>query len=54
MDALRASLAKTAGGRAPAKAVAAEPASTEAKATQRKAPKKVAPEPETRRKVAKR
>ena len=54
MEALRASLDKTAGKRAPAKGVA-EPAPAEFKAAaQRKPPKKVAPEPETRRKVAKR
>jgi len=54
MEALRASLDKTAGKRAPAKGVA-EPAPAELKAAaQRKPPKKVAPEPETRRKVAKR
>ncbi|HEX6137141.1 MAG TPA: Ku protein [Casimicrobiaceae bacterium] len=55
MEALRASLAKTAGKAAPAKA-AAEPAPAEPRAAQRKAPKKVAAEPaaEPRRKVAKR
>src|SRR5438874_1259000 len=54
MEALRASLDKTAGKRAPAKG-AAEPAPAELKAAaQRKPPKKVAPEPETRSKVAKR
>ena len=54
MEALRASLDKTAGKRAPAKGVT-EPAPAELKAAaQRKPPKKVAPEPETRRKVAKR
>lgn len=55
MEALRASLDKTAGKRAPVKAVAAQPAPAEAKAAgQRKPPKKVASEPEPRRKVAKR
>jgi hypothetical protein len=53
MEALRASLDKTAGKRAAAKG-ASEPAPAELKSAQRKPPKKVAPEPETRRKVAKR
>ena len=53
MDALRASLEKTSGKRAPAKTVA-QAAPEEAKATQRKPPKKIAPEPEVRRKAAKR
>ena len=53
MEALRASLDKTAAKRAPAKGVS-EPAPAELKSAQRKPPKKVAPEPETRRKVAKR
>ena len=53
MEALRASLEKTAGKRAPLKSVAAAPAS-EIKGTSRKPPKKIAPEPETRRKTAKR
>jgi len=54
MEALRASLEKTAGKRAPAKAATAEPAPAEIKGAQRKPPKKIAPEPETRRKVGKR
>jgi len=53
MEALRASLEKTPGKRAPAK-TAAEPAPAEMKSAQRKPPKKIAPEPETRRKVGKR
>jgi DNA end-binding protein Ku len=53
MDALRASLEKTAGKRAPSKG-AAQAAPAELKGTQRKAPRKVAPEAEPRRKVAKR
>ena len=53
MEALRASLDKTAAKRAPAKGVS-EPGPAELKSAQRKPPKKVAPEPETRRKVAKR
>jgi DNA end-binding protein Ku len=53
MEALRASLEKTAGKRAPAKSVAAAPPS-EIKTAQRKPPKKIATEPETRRKAAKR
>ncbi|HEY7945057.1 MAG TPA: Ku protein, partial [Casimicrobiaceae bacterium] len=53
MQALRASLEKTAGKRAQPKAIqAAAPA--EMKAAQRKPPKKIATEPETRRKAAKR
>ena len=54
MEALRASLEKTAGKRAPAKTAMAEPAPAEIKVAQRKPPKKIAPEPETRRKAAKR
>jgi DNA end-binding protein Ku len=54
MEALRASLEKAGGKRAPAKPTVAEPAPAELKAAQRKPPKKVAPEPETRRKAAKR
>ena len=55
MDALRASLEKTAGKKPSSKvAAAAEPAASELKSAQRKPPKKVANEPETRRKVAKR
>jgi DNA end-binding protein Ku len=53
MEALRASLAKTAGKPAPAKA-AAEAAPAEAMTAQRKVPKKIAAEAEPRRKVAKR
>jgi DNA end-binding protein Ku len=54
MEALRASLEKTAGKRAPPKAVAAETAPAELKAAaQRKPPRKVAAEPETRRKAGK-
>jgi hypothetical protein len=53
MEALRASLEKTAGKRAPAKAAAAPPPS-EIRTAQRKPPKKIATEPETRRKAAKR
>ena len=52
MEALRASLEKTAGKRTPPKAVPAAP--VEMKGAQRKPPKKVAAEPETRRKAAKR
>ncbi|HEY3179904.1 MAG TPA: Ku protein [Casimicrobiaceae bacterium] len=51
MEALRASLEKTAGKR-PAKPVAVESAPAEIKSAQRKPPKKVAQEPETRRKAA--
>ena len=54
MEALRASLAKTTGKRAPAKVAAAETAPAELKTAQRKPPKKVVAEPETRRKAAKR
>ncbi len=57
MEALRASLEKTAGKRGAAKAAAtpaAEPAPAELKAAQRKPPRKIAAEPETRRKVGKR
>jgi DNA end-binding protein Ku len=53
MEALRASLEKTAGKRAPAKSAAIAPPS-EIKTAQRKPPKKIATEPETRRKAAKR
>src|SRR5690242_21057476 len=52
MEALRASLQKTAGKRTSPKSVAATP--VEMKGAQRKPPKKVASEPETRRKAAKR
>jgi len=55
MEALRASLEKTSGKRAPAKAGAASPAPAELTPAQRKPPRKVAAEPaDTRRKVAKR
>ena len=55
MEALRASLEKTAGKRGTAKTTTAEPAAAELKpAGQRKPPKKVAPEAEARRKAAKR
>ena len=55
MDALRASLEKTAGKRAGAKTVApAEAAPADLKTAQRKPPKKISAEPETRRKAAKR
>ena len=54
MEALRASLEKTAGKRPAPKATAAESAPTELKAAQRKPPKKVAAEPEARRKSGKR
>ncbi len=55
MEALRASLERTAGKRGAAKPVpAAEPAPTELRAAQRKPPRKIAPEPEARRKVGKR
>jgi len=53
MDALRASLQKTAGARAQPRSAAA-PAPAELKTAQRKAPKKIAPEPEVRRKASKR
>jgi hypothetical protein len=53
MEALRASLEKTAGKRAPPKAVP-QTAPVEMKSGQRKPPKKIAAEPETRRKAAKR
>src|SRR5205814_1740063 len=53
MEALRASLEKTAGKR-PAKAAPVEGAPAEIKSAQRKPPKKVAAEPEARRKVGKR
>jgi DNA end-binding protein Ku len=52
MEALRASLEKTAGKRAAPKAVPTQ--ASEVKAAQRKPPKKIATEPETRRKAAKR
>src|SRR5436190_16787799 len=51
MEALRASLEKTAGKRAPARAAATESAPAEIKTAQRKPPKKVAAEPEARRKA---
>jgi DNA end-binding protein Ku len=55
MEALRASLEKTAGKRGAAKpAPAAESAPAELKSAQRKPPRKIAAEPETRRKVGKR
>jgi DNA end-binding protein Ku len=55
MDALRASLEKTAGKRAGAKTAApAEAAPADLKTAQRKPPKKISAEPETRRKAAKR
>ena len=53
MDALRASLEKTAGKRAPAKAVAPAPAA-ELRASSRKPPRKMAAEPEARRRAGKR
>jgi DNA end-binding protein Ku len=53
MEALRASLEKTAGKRAQPKA-AAEAAPVELKAAQRKPPRKIAVEPEARRKAGKR
>jgi len=55
MDALRASLQKTAGKRAAAKNTApAEASPADLKTAQRKPPKKISAEPETRRKAAKR
>jgi DNA end-binding protein Ku len=55
MDALRASLEKTAGKRAaPKTAAPAAVTAADLKSAQRKPPKKVAVEPETRRKAAKR
>ncbi|HYS50654.1 MAG TPA: Ku protein [Burkholderiales bacterium] len=54
MDALRASLEKTSGKRAPARTAAPEGAPAELKTPQRKPAKKVAAEPEPRRKVGKR
>ena len=54
MEALRASLEKTSGKRAPARTAAPESAPAELKAAQRKPAKKVAAEPEARRKVGKR
>ena len=54
MEALRASLEKTTGKRAPAKAAATQVPTAENKTAQRKPPKKIASEPETRRKAAKR
>ena len=53
MDALRASLEKTAGKRAQPRAAAAQSAPTELK-SQRKPPRKIAAEPEARRKAGKR
>ena len=54
MEALRASLEKTGGKRAPPKAVPAATAPAELKVVPRRPPKKIATETETRRKVAKR
>jgi len=54
MEALRASLEKTSGKRAPARTAAPESAPAEPKTAQRKPAKKVAAEPEARRKVGKR
>ena len=56
MEALRASLEKTSGKRAPAKTATAEatPAESRPASSQRKPPKKIAPESEVRRKAAKR
>ena len=54
MEALRASLEKTTGKRAPTKAAATQVPTAENKTAQRKPPKKIASEPETRRKAAKR
>jgi len=54
MDALRASLEKTAGKRAGAKTAPTEVAPADMKTVQRKPPKKISAEPETRRKAAKR
>jgi len=54
MEALRASLEKTSGKRAPARTAAPESAPAELKTAQRKPAKKVAAEPEARRKVGKR
>ncbi len=53
MEALRASLDKTAGKRAPSKATVVESASAGAKPAQRKPAKKAVSEPETRRRAAK-
>ena len=54
MEALRASLGKTAGKRAQPKAAPAETAPAQLKAAQRKPPKRIAAEPEVRRRAAKR
>ena len=54
MEALRASLEKTSGKRAPARTAGPESAPAELKTAQRKPAKKVAAEPEARRKVGKR
>ena len=54
MEALRASLEKTNGKRAPTKAAATQAPTAENKTAQRKPPKKIASEPETRRRAAKR
>src|SRR5437868_3984862 len=54
MEALRASLDKTAGKRPPARTAAPESPPAELKAAQRKPAKKVAAEPEARRKIGKR
>ena len=54
MEALRASLEKTGGKRAPAKAAAAPAAAADLKASSRKPPRKIAAEPEARRRAGKR
>ncbi len=54
MEALRASLAKSAPKKAPAKRAAAEAVPVELKSAQRKPPRKAAGEPEARRKAGKR
>jgi DNA end-binding protein Ku len=54
MEALRASLDKTAGKRAQPRAAPAEAAPAQLKAAQRKPPKRIAAEPEVRRRVGKR
>jgi DNA end-binding protein Ku len=54
MEALRASLEKTAGKRVQPRMAAAQAAPAELKAVQRKPPRKIAAEPETRRKASKR
>ena len=54
MEALRASLDKTAGKRAQPKAAPAETAPAQLKAAQRKPPKRIAAEPEVRRRAGKR